>query len=75
MELLSAQSSPALTSIGHIILAAADVDQGIMERLGATTVDSSKSTTSYTSTEDRAIEVSSELAPISTGHLGITMEA
>jgi esterase/lipase superfamily enzyme len=58
LEILAQRSSKSLDKIEQIILAAADVDQGIMTQLGAHAVNHSKRSTCYVSTKDKAVEVS-----------------
>ncbi|MGJ8597570.1 alpha/beta hydrolase [Sulfitobacter sp.] len=58
LEQLSIHRQSALRGINQIILAAADVDAGIMPHLGKHAVINSKRTTSYVSDKDSALKVS-----------------
>ncbi len=58
-EVLSQQRRHVLRKIGQVVLAAADVDQGIMHQLADPVVSAADRVTSYVSLRDRALEVSS----------------
>ncbi|MXQ08014.1 alpha/beta hydrolase [Alphaproteobacteria bacterium GH1-50] len=58
LEILAHRGSTSVDRLEQIILAAADVDQGIMTKLGAHAVTHSTRSTCYVSTEDKAVAIS-----------------